>query len=61
MTKLFPVQLPNRHVDRKALEHAGVQMMTVIPWEMIAPHEAQALLNHDQTLHCLAERCGLPH
>jgi hypothetical protein len=35
MTKLFPVQLPNRHVDRKALEHAGAQMMTVIPWEMI--------------------------
>lgn len=30
-----------------------------IPWEMIAPHEAQALRNHDQTLERLAERGGL--
>lgn len=33
-----------------------------IPWEMIAPHEAQALTNHGQTLKRLAERGGLsPH
>lgn len=30
-----------------------------IPWAMLAPHEAQALLNHGQTLERLAERGGL--
>jgi hypothetical protein len=30
-----------------------------IPWEMIAPHEGQARLNHGQSLERLAERGGL--
>lgn len=30
-----------------------------IPWEMIAPHDRQAKINHDQTLDRLAERGGL--
>lgn len=30
-----------------------------IPWELIAPHEAQAQRNHCQTLQRLAERGGL--
>jgi hypothetical protein len=30
-----------------------------IPWELIAPHEAQAQRNHSQTLKRLAERGGL--
>lgn len=30
-----------------------------IPWDSIAPHEAQALKNHGQTLKRLAERGGL--
>lgn len=30
-----------------------------IPWEMIAPHAAQAQENHDQTLERLNERGGL--
>ena len=30
-----------------------------IPWAMIAPHEAQVQLNHDQSLERLAERGGL--
>lgn len=30
-----------------------------IPWAMIAPHEAQAVENHGQTLRRLAERGGL--
>lgn len=30
-----------------------------IPWEMIAPHERQAQINHGQTLERLAERGGL--
>lgn len=30
-----------------------------VPWAMLAPHEKQALHNHDQTLKRLAERGGL--
>lgn len=30
-----------------------------IPWELIAPHEKQAIKNHGQTLERLAERHGL--
>lgn len=30
-----------------------------IPWVALAPHEAQALKNHSQTLERLAERGGL--
>lgn len=30
-----------------------------VPWEFIAPHEAQAQRNHAQTLKRLAERGGL--
>lgn len=30
-----------------------------IPWELVAPFEAQALTNHDQTLQRLATRGGL--
>lgn len=32
-----------------------------IPWEMIAPHEPQAIKNHSQTLRRLAERGGLSY
>ena len=30
-----------------------------VPWSLLAPHEEQALRNHDQTLQRLAERGGL--
>ena len=30
-----------------------------VPWALVAPHEAQARRNHDQTLRRLAERGGL--
>ncbi len=30
-----------------------------VPWDFLAPHEAQAQANHDQTLERLAERGGL--
>jgi hypothetical protein len=30
-----------------------------IPWSLIAPHELQAIRNHDQTLERLAQRGGL--
>ncbi len=32
---------------------------TDVPWALVAPHEAQALRNHSQTLQRLAERGGL--
>ena len=34
-------------------------VVVCLPWAMIAPHERQALCNHDQTLKRLAERGGL--
>jgi hypothetical protein len=30
-----------------------------VPWELVAPHERRARLNHDQSLERLAERGGL--
>ena len=33
--------------------------MLPIPWDVIEPHEEQALKNHGQTLKRLAERGGL--
>ncbi len=30
-----------------------------VPWNLLQPHEAQALKNHDQTLERLNERGGL--
>jgi len=45
------------------LEHAPrrfpIQGGPSIPWRVIAPHEAQAQRNHDQSLERLAERGGL--
>lgn len=47
--KLFPI-------------HSGVKnKLEAIPWEMLAPHEAQAFRNHDQTLNELAQRGGLSY
>ncbi len=38
----------------------GCQTQEYIPYNIIAPHEAQAMRNHGgQTLRCLAERGGL--
>lgn len=31
----------------------------IMPWEMIAPHEGQAVRNHSQSLHRLHDRGGL--
>ena len=36
-----------------------IQDGPAIPWSLIAPHEAQARRNHNQTLKRLAERLGL--
>lgn len=50
--RMFPIQTSH--------EHAVPDQLKSIPWDMIAPHEAQALRNHcDQNLERLAQRCGL--
>lgn len=43
----------------KELQAAGVFNLRAIPWEMIAPHAAQAKANHYQSLERLADRGGL--
>lgn len=50
---------PRRRVKAKVfkIQHGG--MLKGIPWSLIAPHEAQALRNHDQSLERLNERGGL--
>ncbi len=50
--KRFPIRRDNRHRGR-------VRVPISIPWSALAPHEAQAQLNHSQSLHLLAERGGL--
>jgi hypothetical protein len=47
--RLFPIMCGERSDSHKSW----------IPWSVIAPHEAQAQSNHDQTLTRLAERGGL--
>jgi hypothetical protein len=42
-----------------AREFGTPYVCVAIPWEMIAPHEAQAQKNHQQTLERLNERGGL--
>lgn len=51
--KQFPIQADY------GLRQTRRQLRTSIPWKMIAPHEAQAISNHGQTLERLAERNGL--
>lgn len=38
---------------------ASVDWPKEVPWSLLAPHEQQALRNHEQTLERLAERGGL--
>ncbi len=40
-------------------DHQGEPRLEPIPWDVIAPHEAQAQRNHYQSLERLAERGGL--
>jgi hypothetical protein len=46
----FPIQ---------RIDDSPVAQPQSIPWDLIAPHERQAELNHDQTLMELARRGGL--
>lgn len=49
---MFPIM-------RSFSEWNKLGLRSEIPWEMIAPHEGQALINHHQSLARLAERGGL--
>lgn len=53
MSREFPVLMS--YQERKA----HPECPRSIPWDRIAPHEAQAKHNHDQTLERLAQRGGL--
>jgi hypothetical protein len=49
MTRQFNIH-PSEH--RRGAPHS-------VPWDLVAPHEAQALINHGQTLERLHARGGL--
>lgn len=60
--RLFPISPLSHHPDKdiRELRQAGTAMIVIgLPWSMIAPHEAQAVRNHSQSLERLAERGGL--
>lgn len=60
--KFFPIMFGGYRAKEEvaALRNADVCFGVVcIPWDMILPHERQALRNHSQTLKRLAERGGL--
>lgn len=46
-------------MTRTTMPIMGSKILSEIPFAMIAPHEAQALSNHGQTLERLAQRGGL--
>lgn len=56
--RMFPVLWSLYHVDETARWEA-LGCPRSVPWSLLAPHEAQALANHDQTLERLAQRGGL--
>lgn len=53
--RMFPVLYQGR--EDEIQRRAGAP--TSVPWSLLAPHEAQARRNHDQSLERLAERGGL--
>lgn len=46
-------------MTRTTMRIMGATLLSEIPWDMIAPHEAQARSNHYQSLERLAQRGGL--
>lgn len=46
-------------MDNKMFPILGTNPKEYIPWDSIAPHENQALINHGQSLETLASRGGL--
>jgi hypothetical protein len=56
--KLFPIT-GFRDAFPKYREQGLLQVVIAVPWDMLAPHQAQAIKNHSQTLERLAQRGGL--
>lgn len=60
--RMFPIMVTT-YRDQNEITFARASgnpfVVACIPWAMIAPHERQALRNHDQSLERLAERGGL--
>jgi hypothetical protein len=54
-----PVEQTPEHAQTETPENFPIMGGPTIPWVLIAPHERQALLNHDQSLAKLASRGGL--
>lgn len=52
----FPILASTTQQER---DYRAAGIPTAVPWSLVAPHERQALLNHDQTLARLADRGGL--
>lgn len=50
MQKLFPIMLIEKENKKE-----------YIPWEVVAPHENQAMINHGQSLETLSRRGGLSY
>lgn len=62
MIEIFPIMAPQVESYRwpSNLRNAGILcVVTGLPWTILAPHEAQAMKNHSQTLKTLAGRGGL--
>lgn len=60
--RLFPIMALSYRAadDVRELRRAGATAVVIaLPWDVIAPHAAQAQRNHGQTLERLAERGGL--
>jgi hypothetical protein len=55
--KNFPVLWTYRREEQLIWTRLGCPK--TVPWSLLAPHEAQARKNHDQSLARLAERGGL--
>lgn len=59
MGKTFPVICRFSQYSRQQQIRLEVLTPRAVPWDFIAPHEAQAQRNHDQSLERLAQRGGL--
>lgn len=58
--RTFPILGWSSHRDQERYKAAGIPKD--VPWSFVAPHEDQAIENHDQDLERLASRGGLgPH
>ena len=55
--RVFPVLWQCSREETEELKRLGCPRF--VPWPLVAPHEAQAKWNHDQTLQRLSERGGL--